>query len=137
MPIFTLIFNAFSLVFLLFGYWAIRNKKVTLHKFCMFLALFMSIVLVTLFVEHRYSHGFAIVKSDMREHFGLWLKPFFIFLILHILAAMSSAILSVPSVYWGVTQQLAKHRKLAKVTLAIWIFSSISGMALFFMMAQL
>jgi putative membrane protein len=137
MPVFTLVFNILSLFCLVTGYFFIKRKDVTKHKLFMLLAFLCSIILLILFLEHRYSHGFVLSKEALNNHFGPMVKYFLIFLVSHIIAAITSAILSVPTIYWGLSKQWVKHKKIAPWTFWIWVYSSVTGVMLYVLMLGL
>ncbi len=137
MPLFTLIFNLLSFFCLLTGFLYIRKKNVKLHKIFMILAFCCSLILVGLFLEHRLTDGFAINRESLNNHFGENKGAFLIFLFLHIFAAITSGLLSIPVIYWGLKGELIKHKKWAQKVYWIWVFSSLSGMLLYLMMMGL
>jgi uncharacterized membrane protein YozB (DUF420 family) len=64
-----------------------------------------------------------------------WLRTlYFALLIPHIILAAVVLPLALFTIYRGWTGRFEGHRRVAKVTLPIWLFVSISGVVLYFML---
>ena len=120
--------NILSLIFLVTAIYFAKKKKITLHKIFIALSLLSSLVLVYLFVDIRIT-GKAVYNT---EAWSIYLK---LFLLIHIIAATISFFYSFYVAYLGLNANrfAVRHKKNAYRLLPIWIFSSLSGISLYFL----
>jgi protein SCO1/2/putative membrane protein len=120
---------------LLAGYAAIRRRAVTFHKTCMLAALAVSIVFLT---SYLYYH-FALKGGRPTEFPGEgWLRNlYFSVLISHTILAAVVAPLALVTAYLGLTGRLARHVRLARWTLPIWLYVSVTGVVVYWMLYRL
>jgi uncharacterized membrane protein YozB (DUF420 family) len=62
---------------------------------------------------------------------------FFAILIPHVLLAVSVVPLALTTIARGLKGRIAQHRPLARVTLPIWLFVSVSGVVVYLMLYQM
>ena len=109
LPALNAVLNGTSALLLTVGYLFIRRKKVTRHKICM----------VTAFGEG-------------------WIRPvYFTLLVTHICLAALIVPLALTTIYRGLNAQFGKHVKIARWTLPIWLYVSVSGVVVYVMLDQL
>ena len=106
----------------------IKNKKIKLHQNTMLIAFGTSFLFLINYVIY---HGF---KSGPKEYIGDFIYIYYFILISHILLAMIILPLSLITLYRGWNSQINKHRKIAKITLPIWIYVSITGVVIYLML---
>ena len=73
-------------------------------------------------------------KSGPTEYMGEWETLYFFVLITHILLAAIILPLAMLTLYRGWTMNIAKHRKIAKITLPLWLYVSITGVIVYLML---
>jgi putative membrane protein len=114
---------------LLVGYWLIRRKKVTAHAVFMILAGLLTTAFLVSYLDYHAGAGSTKFQGQ-----GLARGLYFTILISHtVLAALVAPL--VGSLYWFAgTRQWGKHRKVARVTLPIWIYTSITGVLVYYML---
>ncbi len=114
---------------LLVGFWMIRHRKITAHFTCMVLAGLLSATFLVSYLDYH-----ATVGSIKFQGQGLARPVYFAILISHtVLAALVAPL--VGSLYWfAAKRQWDKHRKVAKVTLPIWVYTSITGVLVYYML---
>jgi uncharacterized membrane protein YozB (DUF420 family) len=124
--------NATSAVLLVLGYRFIRRKNVRAHRACM-LAAFVasSLFLVTYLLHH------AQVGSVPFHGHGLVRLVYLAFLIPHVLLAAVIVPLALVTLYRGYTARIEKHRLIARYTLPIWLYVSVSGVIVYLMLYHL
>ena len=127
LPRLNAIFNFSSGVFLIFGYAMIRKRRVMWHRFFMLSALAMSILFL---ISYLYYH--AQVGTTRYTGMG-WMRTVYFFILgTHTILAM----VLVPMVGITVTRALRgsfdRHRRVARWTLPIWIYVSITGVLVYF-----
>jgi len=127
--------NATSAVLLMLGYAAIRRRSITLHKTCMLAALCVSVVFLG---SYLYYH--LIVRHGEPTRFtgaGPARAVYFTILISHTLLAMVTAPLALFTAYQGLRNRLAQHVRVARWTLPIWLYVSITGVVVYWMLYHL
>jgi putative membrane protein len=124
--------NTGATVCLSLGLFFIKRKDVARHRASMLTAFgFSSVFLVSYLVHH------AQVGSVPFAGEGLAKNLYFGILIPHILLATLVVPLSLFTIYRGWTNRIELHKKVAKVTLPIWLYVSVSGVVVYFMLYHL
>lgn len=129
LPVVNATLNAISFVILVTGYAMIKRKRVTAHKRCMIAAFGVSILFLTSYLTYRF--------AGQEKHFGGtgWIRPIYFFiLITHVTLAASVPILATWTLVLGLRERFEKHRRLARITFPIWVYVSITGVIVYFML---
>lgn len=124
--------NAASAVFLLIGYRCIRKKQVNRHKVCMAIAFVLSVLFLTSYLVYHLQVG------SVRFRGTGWIRPvYFTVLISHILLAIAVLPLSLATLYRALRGQFDRHRRIARWTLPIWLYISVTGVVVYWMVYRL
>lgn len=121
--------NAASGVCLLVGYYFIRRKEVAKHRAAMLTAFGISTVFLVSYLIHH-----ARVGSVPYRGTGVMRTVYLAILIPHILLAASVVPLAIVTIRRGLKGNIAKHRPLARITLPIWLYVSVTGVVVYFML---
>jgi putative membrane protein len=121
--------NALSGLCLLSGYYFIRRKDVVRHRRSMLAAFGVSAVFLVSYLVHH-----ARVGSVPYQGTGVMRTVYFVILIPHILLAAAVVPLAIVTIRRGLSGRIEKHRPLARVTLPIWLFVSVTGVVVYFML---
>ena len=128
LPLLNATINGITTVLLIIGYVLIRNKRRRQHKNVMMAAFGTSgAFLVSYVIYHWY-------KSGPKQYTGELPEIYFFILITHIILAAIIIPLALITLYRGWTNDLKKHRKIAKVTLPIWLYVSVTGVVIYRML---
>ncbi len=124
--------NAISGVLLVTGYAFIRRKQWRAHRACMLSAVVMSALFLTSYVIYHAQVGSVPFKGTG------WIRTvYFAVLIPHVILAA----LMVPPVLITVSRGLSgkydKHRRIARWTLPVWLFVSVTGVIVYLMLYQM
>ncbi len=131
-PLLNAVLNGSSGVFLVAGYVAIRCRRVTLHKGCMLTALCVSAAFLA-----SYLYSFLVVRGGQSTSFGGSPEVRVIYLailISHMILAAATAPLALYTAYLGLTDRLARHVRIARWTLPIWLYVSVTGVIVYLML---
>ncbi len=121
--------NGASAIGLLLGFAAIKQRRVDLHRLCMLGSFVLSsIFLVTYLVHH------ARVGSVRFQGTGAAKAVYFALLVPHVVLAAAIVPLALTTLYRGLTRDIARHRAIARRTLPLWLYVSMSGVLLYFML---
>ena len=124
--------NGTSAILLSVGYIFIRRKKVTSHKICMVTAFGVSCLFLVSYLIHHYQVGSTPFSGEG------WIRPvYFTLLVTHICLAALIVPLALTTIYRGLNAQFGKHVKIARWTLPIWLYVSVSGVVVYVMLYQL
>ena len=123
--------NALAAVFLVAGYICIRTGRRELHKKCMLAALVTSAFFLTSYVIYH-----ANVGSQPFPGQGAIRVVYFAILIPHILLAATILPLALLTTARGLAAQYDRHVRIARWTLPIWLYVSVTGVLVYFMLYQ-
>jgi putative membrane protein len=135
LPSLNALLNATCAVLLVSGYLAIRRGAVILHKTLMLTALAVSVLFLT---SYLYYH-FAIKHGEPTRFSGEgWPKTVYLAILLsHTVLAAVAAPMAVTTAYFGLRGRLDRHIRLARWTLPIWLYVSVTGVVVYWMLYQL
>ncbi|MGB0641135.1 MAG: DUF420 domain-containing protein, partial [Myxococcota bacterium] len=120
--------NSITTVLLITAVMLVRAGKINLHKNVMISAFGTSTAfLVTYIVYHWFKAGPKQYVGDFRE-------VYLFILFTHILLAMVIVPLALVTLYRGWNDQRAEHRKIARITFPIWLYVSITGVVIYWML---
>jgi uncharacterized membrane protein YozB (DUF420 family) len=132
LPTVNAILNGTSAVLLLAGYLFIRRRQATAHKICMLSAFVNSIIFLTSYLTLRYFAGFTPFTGQG------WVRPaYFTILISHTVLAATIPPLAVTVLYRAFRGEFTKHRWIARVTLPVWFYVSVTGVIVYVMLYRL
>jgi putative membrane protein len=121
--------NASAAVCLVVGLVFIKRGNERAHRAAMLAAFtFSSLFLIGYLVHH------VRVGSVPFDGQGWIRTAYFAILIPHVVLATAVVPLALLSLYRGLTGRLEAHRRIAKVTLPIWLYVSVSGVVVYFML---
>ncbi len=124
--------NATSFILLVTGYAFIRRKQWRQHRACMIAALVMSGLFLTSYLIYH-----AQVGSVPFRKTG-WIRTvYFAVLIPHVILAAAMVPPVLITVSRGLSAKYDKHRRIARWTLPIWLYVSITGVIVYLMLYQM
>lgn len=124
--------NTISAILLTIGYVLIRQRRVEAHKRCMLAAFAVSVLFLISYVIYHANAG-----STPFTRQG-WIRPvYFTILISHIILAFVIVPLAIRTLYLAWRERLEKHRSIAKITLPIWLYVSVTGVLIYLMLYQI
>lgn len=121
--------NAASVLFLVLGYILIRQKAITGHTMCMLGACFTSALFLTSYLYYHYHHGATAFQGR-----GLVRVFYFTLLVSHTILAATIVPLVILTLTHALRSRFQKHVKIARVTLPIWLYVSVTGVVVYWML---
>jgi putative membrane protein len=73
-------------------------------------------------------------KAGPKQYTGEFTEIYLFILFTHIVLAAIIIPLALLTLYRGWTDQLVKHRKIAKITLPLWLYVSVTGVLIYLML---
>ena len=124
--------NAISFILLVTGYYFIRRKQWRKHRACMLAAVTVSGLFLTSYVIYHAQVGSVPFKGTG------WIRTvYFAVLIPHVILAAGMVPPVIVTVSRGLSAKYDKHRRIARWTLPIWIYVSITGVIVYVMLYRL
>ncbi len=121
--------NTVSATLLAGGYLQIRRGRVEAHRACMLAACGTStLFLISYLVYH------ANVGSVPYTGQGPARAVYFAILVSHIVLAALILPLALTTLAYGLRAQFERHRRIARWTLPIWLYVSVTGVAVYVML---
>jgi len=124
--------NAACAILLVTGYSFIRRRKIAAHKACMASAVACSALF---FASYIYFHLRAgVIRFDGHG----WIRPvYFTLLISHTILAVVIIPLILITLWRALHERFDRHRALARWTLPIWLYVSVTGVVIYFLLYRL
>jgi putative membrane protein len=123
------VFNASAALSLMAGYAFVRRGKVQAHRACMITAFVLSALFLVGYLVHH-----AQVGSVPFRGVGWVRTAYFAILVPHVALAAGVVPLALLSVYRGYTGRVQAHRRIARWTLPLWLYVSVSGVVVYWML---
>ena len=132
LPLLNAILNLTSTVLLLIGYNHIRHGRVASHHRFMLGALITSSLFLISYLTYHYNVGSVkfIGQGSVR-------MVYFTILITHTILAATVPVLAGITLIRALRERFDRHRKIARWTLPIWLYVSITGVIVYLMLYQL
>ena len=124
--------NGVSAILLIIGYALIRQRRIAQHRRVMISAFATSTLFLICYVIYH-----ANVGSKPFTGQGTVRSVYFFILITHIVLAASVPPLALITLIRGLRARYDKHAKLARWTLPIWLYVSVTGVIVYVMLYQL
>ncbi|MDB4733575.1 DUF420 domain-containing protein [Planctomicrobium sp.] len=130
--------NALATLLLVLGYSAIKAKMAGLHKKMMLYAFGVSCAFLVSYLSYHFAlHHYADVRGKPFEHTGPIKTVYFSILISHVFLAALVPVLAVVTIVKGLRQNWDSHKRWARVTFPIWLYVSITGVIIYWMLYKL
>jgi uncharacterized membrane protein YozB (DUF420 family) len=124
--------NGLAAIFLVAGYVSIRRGRWDLHKRCMLGALATSTVFLITYVIYHLNAGSRPFPGQ-----GPIRIVYFAILISHVVLAASIVPLALTTAARGLRSQYGRHVRIARWTLPLWLYVSVTGVVIYLMLYQL
>jgi len=121
--------NATSATLLVAGFIAIRNGRREIHKRLMVSAFAASAVFLVGYILYHYAHGDTPYQGE-----GSIRIAYFTILISHVLLSILMLPMILTTFFLAARERFATHKRLARWTLPIWLYVSITGVVIYFML---
>ncbi len=129
LPAFNALLNGTSAVLLVLGYTFVRIGKVRVHRACMLGAFGVSVLFLISYVVYHSSFGSRPFSGQG------WIRwVYFPLLISHIVLAAGIVPLALVTIYRAWRGEVAQHQRLARWTLPIWLYVSVTGVMVYWLL---
>jgi uncharacterized membrane protein YozB (DUF420 family) len=132
LPHLNALLNSASGILLIIGYYFIRRRNVAAHKRCMLAALTTSALFLISYLVYHFEVG------SVRFQGQGWIRfVYFTILISHTVLATAIVPLVIVTVVRALRERFDRHRAIARWTLPLWIYVSVTGVIVYWMLYQM
>ena len=124
--------NATSAILLFSGWRFIKAHNVAAHRACQVSALIVSLLFLASYLTYHYYHGTTRFQGA-----GLARPIYFTILTTHTILAIVIVPLVALTFYRAVRNDFVRHRRIARITLPLWLYVSITGVIVYLMLYQI
>ncbi|MDB9835395.1 MAG: DUF420 domain-containing protein [Candidatus Arcticimaribacter sp.] len=122
--------NGYTAIILLVALWAIKNRKINLHEQMMKTAIGLSLAFLIMYVAYHLTSDPTPFGGE-----GPIKTVYYIILISHIVLSVAIIPLVLISFVRGISQQFTQHRKIARITFPIWLYVTVTGVIVYYMIS--
>jgi uncharacterized membrane protein YozB (DUF420 family) len=126
------ILNSTSALLLLAGFSFIRRGRIQSHRNCQVAAVVTSSLFLISYLTYHYYHGATRFAGQ-----GLVRPLYFIILTTHTILAVVIVPLILVTLYRAARGDFVRHRRIARWTLPLWLYVSVTGVIVYLMLYQI
>ena len=126
--------NAVAAALLIRGRQLARRREIDAHRRVMITAFAVSSLFLVLYVAHKAARDF---ENTPFHGEGLARLAYLALLASHVVLAMTVPVLAVTLIVLGLRKRLTAHRRLARVAWPIWMYVSLTGVTIYFVLYHL
>jgi uncharacterized membrane protein YozB (DUF420 family) len=132
LPTLNAVLNATSAALLLTGWWLIRHGRRVAHRRAMLAALATSTLFLVSYLAYHFEVGSVRFTGQ-----GLVRTVYFAILVSHTVLAVAIVPLVLVTLARALRGRFEAHRALARLTLPLWLWVSVSGVVVYCMLYRL
>ncbi len=121
--------NALAAILLVIGYVYIRRRDIEKHRACMLAAFSCSVLFLISYLTYHYQVG-----SVRYQGTGTLRTIYLSILLTHTVLAAAVPFLALITLWRALSERFDKHRKIARWTLPIWLYVSVTGVVIYLML---
>ena len=121
--------NTLAAVLLLVGFWMIRTRRVEAHRRCMLAAFGCSVLFLISYLTYHFQVG-----SVKYQGVGMLRTVYFTILLTHTVLAAAVPFLAIITLVRALRERWDRHRAIARWTLPIWLYVSVTGVVIYWML---
>lgn len=130
LPMLNAVFNSMTFILLIMALIAIKQKNIRLHKRFIFMALTCTGLFLISYLLYHFS-----TPSTKFGGTGFMRYLYFFILLTHIVLAAVIVPLVLITLGRGLNMEVQRHRKIARWTMPLWLYVSLSGVAVYLLIA--
>ncbi len=132
LPTLNAILNGVAALLLLLGYSLIRRREIKAHRKVMITAFATSCLFLISYLVYHYQVG-----SVRYPRTGAMRTAYLAILLTHTVLAAAVPPLAIVTLSRGLSARFDRHRKIARWTLPIWLYVSVTGVVVYVMLYHL
>jgi putative membrane protein len=129
LPTLNALLNATAAILLIWGYALIRRKRIQMHRKVMIAAFAVSSIFLVCYLIYHFQVGSVRYRKT-----GALRAIYLGILATHTMLAAAVPPLAIVTLSRGLGARLDRHRRIARWTLPIWLYVSITGVVVYLML---
>jgi putative membrane protein len=130
LPTLHAILNSLTAIALIIGYYFIKRNNSKAHRAAMLTAFSLSAIFLVSYVTYHFLGERTIYGGE-----GILKYIYYFILLTHIVLAIVIVPLVLLSVYFGISNQLSRHRRISKWTFPIWLYVAVTGVLVYLLIS--
>lgn len=122
--------NAVTAIVLVLAFFAIKNGKRKRHEFLMKFAIMLSSLFLVMYVLHHMTSYSTEYGGE-----GIIRYVYYFILLTHILMSIVVIPFVLITYVRGITNNIEKHKKIARITFPLWLYVAITGVLVYIMIS--
>jgi uncharacterized membrane protein YozB (DUF420 family) len=125
--------NSLAAVLLVVGYVLIKRRRETAHKFTMLACFGVSCAFLACYLVYHAN----VLSKKFPDYPADWIRySYYAVLLTHVVLAAAVPFLAITTIYFGLRDWRQWHIRLARWTFPIWLYVSVTGVFVYFMLYQ-
>lgn len=129
LPALNAILNSCSAILLICGFIMIKRRRIDVHRRFMIAAFITSVLFLISYLTYHYTAGATKFPGT-----GTIRIVYFTILITHTILAALVPVLAIITLTRATRAQFERHKRIARWTLPIWLYVSVTGVIIYFML---
>ena len=144
LPHLNAVLNSATAIALLSGYYFIKNGQRDAHRTAMFIAFGLGSLFLVSYVCYHFQEAATLYGDTDHNHVvsdaekaaaGILRLVYFTLLLTHIVLAAVVVPFVLLSIYYGLSKQFEKHKKISAVTFPMWLYVSVTGVLVYLLIS--
>jgi putative membrane protein len=132
LPSVNAVLNATAAVLLIWGYTLIRRKRIEKHRKVMQTAFVVSCLFLVCYLVYHFQVGHVVFRKT-----GAIRTLYLSLLTSHTILAATVPVLAIITLRRGLAAKFDRHRRIARWTLPVWLYVSVTGVVVYLMLYHL
>jgi len=124
--------NGAAAALLVAGWRFVRRRRIAPHRACMLAAAVVSLAFLVSYVTYH-----ALAGSRPFPGQGWIRSVYFVLLVSHVVLAAAVTPFVLTTLWRALSGDIARHRRIARVTLPVWLYVSVTGVIVYWMLYHL
>lgn len=124
--------NGTTALLLVTGYILVRRRALTAHRVVMISAFCCSMLFLACYLYYHYHAGSRRFPGS-----GTWRTVYLSVLLTHTVLATAVVPLAITTIWLGLKSRFAAHRRIARWTLPVWLYVSVTGVVVYWMLYRI
>ena len=130
--------NGLSAVFLTAGYVFIKRRNQNAHRNCMIAAFVTSTLFLACYLTYHFYLAKVLHRGPTKFVDPAWFRPIYLAILLtHTVLAVVIVPLVFMTLSRALRQRFDAHRKIARWTWPLWMYVSVTGVLIYFLLYQI
>jgi putative membrane protein len=130
LPLANAILNTLTTFFLAAAFVAIRRKRITVHRRFIYGAFTTTALFLVTYLTYHF-----LSESTRYGGTGPMAAVYYFLLLTHVLLAMVIVPLALATFVRGITNRVEQHRALARWTMPLWLYVSVTGVLVYLLIS--